>query len=189
MNTIDYLNVLGLKNGASMDEVKAAFRKRAKETHPDLNPKIDRIQFQRVNESYTFLVKYYTPPARPKISSDDIFTSELRDTLWSFVNSINPSLHGVFRFIDEQKNKSANAIIHALVVGYGLTDREALEIWTKYMSADGKDSFKFQVIEEITYQLKLGKNQRWIIGHIMERFNLTQLNAYYYWDRYNEACR
>ncbi len=34
----DYYEVLGISKGASEDEIKKAYRKMAKETHPDLHP-------------------------------------------------------------------------------------------------------------------------------------------------------
>ena len=34
----DYYEVLGLQKGASEDEIKKAFKKKAREFHPDLHP-------------------------------------------------------------------------------------------------------------------------------------------------------
>ncbi|MCL1828771.1 MAG: molecular chaperone DnaJ [Oscillospiraceae bacterium] len=53
----DYYDVLGLKKNAADDEVKKAFRKLAKENHPDLNPgdKKAEARFKEINEAYEVL--------------------------------------------------------------------------------------------------------------------------------------
>jgi molecular chaperone DnaJ len=53
----DYYEVLGLNKGASEDEIKKAFRKKAKEYHPDLHPgdKQSEHKFKEVNEAYEVL--------------------------------------------------------------------------------------------------------------------------------------
>ena len=64
--TIDCLNVLGLKGGATNGEVKAAYRSLAKEFHPDkLAGMSDGIKnlakekFQMIQDSYEYLNKNY----------------------------------------------------------------------------------------------------------------------------------
>ena len=53
----DYYEVLGLKKGASEDEIKKSFRKKAMQYHPDKNPddKVAEENFKEVNEAYGIL--------------------------------------------------------------------------------------------------------------------------------------
>lgn len=53
----DYYEVLGLSKGASEDEIKKAYRKLAKQYHPDMNPgdKVAETKFKEVNEAYDVL--------------------------------------------------------------------------------------------------------------------------------------
>ena len=64
--TIDCLNVLGLKGGATLEEVKAAHRSLVKEFHPDklsgMSEGIKNLakeKFQTIQESYEYLNKNY----------------------------------------------------------------------------------------------------------------------------------
>ncbi|MBR1383760.1 MAG: DnaJ domain-containing protein, partial [Ruminococcus sp.] len=56
-NKRDYYEVLGVSKGASDDEIKKAFRKLAKQYHPDLHPddKEAEAKFKEVNEAYEVL--------------------------------------------------------------------------------------------------------------------------------------
>ena len=53
----DYYEVLGLTKGAADDEIKKAYRKMAKQYHPDLHPgdKEAEAKFKEVNEAYEIL--------------------------------------------------------------------------------------------------------------------------------------
>ena len=52
----DYYEVLGLSKGASEDEIKKAYRKLAKQYHPDVNKAPDaEAKFKEINEAYEVL--------------------------------------------------------------------------------------------------------------------------------------
>jgi len=53
MAFIDYYKILGVKKDIPQDEVRAAYRKRAKQFHPDLHPNDPKAKakFQALSES------------------------------------------------------------------------------------------------------------------------------------------
>lgn len=57
MTKRDYYDILGVARGASADEIKRAYRQKAKQLHPDLNPdcKVSEADFKAVNEAYDCL--------------------------------------------------------------------------------------------------------------------------------------
>ena len=58
MNLARHYQILGLRRGASADDVKAAYRKLVRQYHPDINPDEAAIeQFIKINDAYTALAK------------------------------------------------------------------------------------------------------------------------------------
>ena len=52
----DYYKILGVSKGAGADEIKSAYRKKAKEFHPDINKSPDASdKFKEINEAYEVL--------------------------------------------------------------------------------------------------------------------------------------
>lgn len=80
----DYYEILGLKKGASPDEIKKAFRKLAVKYHPDKNPgdKKAEDRFKEINEAYAVLSdpekksqydQFGSAGFRQRYSQEDIF--------------------------------------------------------------------------------------------------------------------
>ena len=59
MQPADYYAALGLPPDSSIDEVKKAYRKKAREYHPDINHSADAVDhFIKVTEAYDFLIAH-----------------------------------------------------------------------------------------------------------------------------------
>lgn len=63
MGLADYYRTLGLRTGATFDDVKAAYRKLARKYHPDVNPDDQQAQdrFIKVTKAYEALLELLQP--------------------------------------------------------------------------------------------------------------------------------
>lgn len=61
MKAEHYYQILGLTPGATLEQIKRAYRQLAFKYHPDLNPKdsLANVKFQRLNEAYVYLKNNY----------------------------------------------------------------------------------------------------------------------------------
>ena len=59
----DPWEVLGVAPGASQEEIKRAWREKAKKTHPDLNPHGNREEFEKVQAAYEEFEKHHWAPS------------------------------------------------------------------------------------------------------------------------------
>ena len=67
MTLSDYYNVLGIPSGSSLDEIKKAYRQRARLYHPDINPDpAAKNKFIEATEAYEFLMANFD-----KVTNDD----------------------------------------------------------------------------------------------------------------------
>jgi hypothetical protein len=67
MTLTDYYEILGLPVSSSIDEIKKAYRKKARLYHPDINPAPDaKDHFISITEAYEFLIANHN-----KIKSDE----------------------------------------------------------------------------------------------------------------------
>ncbi|NDJ18361.1 J domain-containing protein [Myxacorys almedinensis] len=66
MNLADCYRLLGLRTGASYEEIKASYRRLVRQLHPDVNPNDERAKdrFIRVTEAYRFLLSAVHPTAQ-----------------------------------------------------------------------------------------------------------------------------
>ena len=75
MTINDYYEILGIQSNASIDDIKKAYRKKARLYHPDINPAPDaKDHFISITEAYEFLIANYQ-----KIKTDDQLYQQAMD--------------------------------------------------------------------------------------------------------------
>ena len=72
MNRYECYRILGLSSTASKEDIKKAYRKLAKQWHPDINKSPEATEkFKKINQAYETLMK--EPPRQPFFDFMDIF--------------------------------------------------------------------------------------------------------------------
>jgi molecular chaperone DnaJ len=83
----DYYDVLGLSRGASEREIKSAFRKLARELHPDVSEAADAEErFREAAEAYEVLSKPETRELYDRFGHEGLRTGGFRPTDFDFAN-------------------------------------------------------------------------------------------------------
>nr|WP_246559761.1 DnaJ domain-containing protein [Leptothoe kymatousa] len=93
MGLADYYRTLGLRTGASFEEVKAAYRKLARKYHPDVNPDDQRShdRFIKVTKAYEALLEVMQPEEPEEEELDSVEDVEDEDDGTTLVQT-NPGL-------------------------------------------------------------------------------------------------
>ncbi len=72
MNQDQYLKILGLERGATTEQIKKAYRRKARLYHPDLNKKKTATEiFIAVNEAYEYLLELRKKQKATQLSTED----------------------------------------------------------------------------------------------------------------------
>lgn len=122
--TQDYYNVLGVRRGASEDEIKRAYRKLAMRHHPDVNKgdSGSEDRFKAINEAYDVL----SDPGRRRdydeFGSDWRYAEQLRSGAGGFFGGGRGSSSGFGNFADF--NGGDGGFSFSRLFGFGETSRE-----------------------------------------------------------------
>ena len=101
----NWYQVLGVSHGASLDEIKRAYRKKAKETHPDHNPNDPNAgeKFKIIRLAYGMLKNM-----RKRRDDDQNLESKATNGMISLITYDTPYIR-VFKFF-ERKSLSPNEV-------------------------------------------------------------------------------
>jgi tetratricopeptide (TPR) repeat protein len=81
MNLADCYRLLGLRTGASFEEIKASYRRLARQYHPDVNPQNQQAakeKFIQLTEAYKYLISVVQPPEGTTTASASSFSKPPR---------------------------------------------------------------------------------------------------------------
>lgn len=77
----DFHSILGVKKDATLEDIKKAYREKAKQFHPDANPSIQaKEQFRQIHEAYIYLLE--TDKRKQHDSKKSCSSAVKKDSLW-----------------------------------------------------------------------------------------------------------
>lgn len=113
----DYLKLLGLKSDANLNDVKKAYRKLAKEHHPDRftnegqKKKQEKIM-SRINEAYNVVIEGFDHPEsaikpKPEFSGNEAKKEVKNDYSWykKGIEFFNKSYEGILEKMEQHNNQ------------------------------------------------------------------------------------
>lgn len=95
--TMTHYDILGIKQTATLEEIKAAFKVLAKKYHPDINPKTAE-KFKKINEAYSTLAN----PLERRKYDESLHSNDLESI---FKNATEEELDDFIRKMDEINRK------------------------------------------------------------------------------------
>lgn len=109
---MDYYSVLGIDRNASNDDIKQAFRRLAREHHPDRGG--DENKFKQINEAYTVLND-------PESKAQYDFQSSNRNPFGNGFHQQGNAFHHTFHFGDGFAQFHQNDIFEDMMKNFGFT--------------------------------------------------------------------
>ena len=129
-------NILGISTSASTDEIHAAFRKKARQHHPDLGG--DRQEFQQINDAYEELLRQ--KEAAKSVSIELPLNSPQPSQPNSYQTTFSNSQTGTNKTSPEKPEKFGRSAKHLLTGNLPLRDQttyfilvNALDIFLTYL--------------------------------------------------------
>ena len=169
MTKRDYYEVLGVPRGASNDDLKSAFRRLARQYHPDVSEEPDAEEkFKEINEAYAVLSDSEKRAAYDRYGHAGVNTQGMPD----FTNiDLSDILQGIFGFggfggMGGRRTRNAPRRGADLSSHISLTFEEAEDDVEMYLF----DQLKNQLLEKLKLQHRVITN----LGGIPESIAFTE---------------